>query len=358
MKKEAGIKEMLAQLQTKEGPAFKIEEEAILLEYQKINANRSGIAIKVLTIFGGFLASLAFIGFLFIADLYDSGGAMLTLGLAFISGAIWLSKAYDKLIIDTAAVSLFGIGLFVFIFGLVQLEMHDNLVCILLILIATTTLAIVQNYILAFIAILLVNGSIMALILLNHHYNLLHIYIAVMLISLTLLMLDEAGLITKGKKMSRLYNPVRMGCLISLLAAYLLISNLGWFPISLHFNLVSSIAAIAAIFYTLPRIISLLRIQPARARVGVYLVTALLLAPTVYAPAIPGALLITLLSFWVNYKTGLTLGIIALVYFISQYYYDLQFTLLTKSILLLSSGILFILFYLLTHKKLNQHEKI
>ena len=61
---------------------------------------------------------------------------------------------------------------------------------------------------------------------------------------------------------------------------------------------------------------------------------------------------------WVNYKTGLVIGIISFIYFISQYYYDLNFTLLTKSIILFSSGIVFILFYLFTNKKLNTNEKI
>lgn len=358
MKQEQDIKEILAQLQAQEGPEFKADEAAIVLEYQKINANRSGIAIKVLTILGGLLASLAFIGFLFIADLMDSAAAMLTLAVVFIIGAIWLSKTYDKLILDTTAVSLFGIGLIVLSFGLERLRVHDNIVCIILLLIAMIVLAIIHNYVLAFIAVLVINGSLLTLILNNNASILLHIYLAATVIALTLFMLKEAGLITAGKKISRLYNPTRLGLMMTILATYTMIAPRGWFTHAVHFNLVSSIAAIAAIFYTLPHIISLLDIQPPATRVGVYLITALLLAPTLYAPAIPGALLLTLLSFYVHYKTGFALGIIALVYFIGQYYYDLQFTLLTKSILMMATGLLFILFYLLTHKKLNQHEKI
>lgn len=358
MKKEADIKQMLTHLQAQGGASFHIEEDAVLLEYQKINANRSGIAIKVLTILGGLLASLAFLGFLFIAEIYDSTPAMLTLGLAFITGAIWLSKAYDKLIIDTTAVSLYSIGLVLLPFGLGKSYVNENMVCMLLIIVAIATLVIIQNYILAFIAVLVLNGSVITLILENNH-NLLQIYIAVGLVILTLLMLHEASLITVSKKISRLYNPVRLALMLSLLAAWItLVGNFGWIPSSIHFNLVSSIPAIAAIFYTLPRIIRLLNIQPVATRIGVYLITALLLAPTIYAPAIAGTLLLTLLSFWVNYKTGFALGIIALIYFICQYYYDLRFTLLTKSLLMMASGVLFLLFYLLTHKKLNQHEKI
>lgn len=357
MKQAQNIQKILAQLQAREGAAFQADEEAIALEYQKINANRSGIAIKVLTVFGGILASLTFIAFLVIAGLMDSDAGMLTLGLAFIIASVWLGKAYDKLIIDTTAVSLFVIGLVVLTFGLEELKVHDSIVCIILLLIAMITLAIIQNYMPAFIAVLVVNGSIIALVL-DNNTNLIHIYLVIAVIILTLLMLDEAGLITSGKKVSLLYNPVRLGLIVSILVTYIMIAWKGWFPHSIHFNLVSAVAAIAAILYTLPRIMVRLDVQSATARAGVYLVTALLLVPTLYAPAIPGALLLTLLSFWVNYKTGFALGIIALVYFIGQYYYDLQFTLLTKSLLMMASGILFLLLCLLTHKKLNPHEKI
>jgi len=83
-----------------------------------------------------------------------------------------------------------------------------------------------------------------------------------------------------------------------------------------------------------------------------------MLVSTIFSPSISGAMIIVLLSFLVNYKTGLAIGIISLIYFISQYYYDLNFTLLTKSIILFSSGIVFLLFYLFTTKKLNSNEKI
>jgi len=80
--------------------------------------------------------------------------------------------------------------------------------------------------------------------------------------------------------------------------------------------------------------------------------------PTAFSPVILGILLIILLSFLVNYKLGLSVGILTFIYFICQYYYDLNYTLLTKSILLFSSGILFLIFYIFIHKYLGSNEKI
>jgi uncharacterized membrane protein len=101
-----------------------------------------------------------------------------------------------------------------------------------------------------------------------------------------------------------------------------------------------------------------LNINKTQHKVGIYIATVFVLLPTVFSPAISGAILLILLSFYVNYKTGLVLGVAAFLYFISQYYYDLNLTLLTKSILLFSSGVLFIALYLFTHKKLTTNEKV
>ena len=90
----------------------------------------------------------------------------------------------------------------------------------------------------------------------------------------------------------------------------------------------------------------------------IYILSALILVSTIFSPSISGGIVIVLLSFLVNYKTGLAIGIISIIYFVSQYYYDLNFTLLTKSIILFVSGIMFLLFYLFTAKNLNTNEKI
>ena len=85
----------------------------------------------------------------------------------------------------------------------------------------------------------------------------------------------------------------------------------------------------------------------------IYALSLLTLLTTILAPAISGSLLIVLLAFKVNYRTGFVMGLIALVYGIGQYYYDLQFTLLVKSIMLMASGALFLLFYFYLKNKVK-----
>lgn len=357
MNKETEITELLHQIRQTEGEGFECDEAAILREYQKQDSEKSSLAIKVLTIFGGFLATLAFLGFLTIAGLYNSEMGMIFFGIGFIVVAIWLNKAYDKLIIDTGSISLFAAGFLLVGIGLASIEVNEDIICLLFMGMAVCVLMLAQNYILSFISVLIVTGSVLVLIFFNYEYNLIHLYVSFLALLLTFWFLKEAKIITAGKKISKLYNPVRIGLVISFLASLIFVGKEGVLELPRYIWL-SSIATVACVVYVIFKLCPILHINSAKNKILVCALSFLLLLPTVMSPAISGAILIILLGFYVNFKTGFAFGIIAFIYFISQYYYDLDFTLLTKSILLFSSGILFLLLYVFTFKKLHSHEKI
>ena len=352
------MNEILDYLQTIEERELCFDNEAIAEAYQKDSDSQS-LSIKILSVFGGILASLAIIGFIYIARLFDSEIGLLVFGTICIASAILISKKYDKIIVDTLCVSFFIIGFILIGFGFAWLKIHNNTICVIFIILALSSLSIVRNYILSLVSVLIINGSILTLIVQNRDYDLIHIYVSAMALIITYLFLKEAKIITENKFFSQLYNPVRAGLTISFFAglSFLGIKN-GVFPMSPDYIWFSSIVIISAIIYLTSILFSVLNITKMQHKIVIYIFTVLALLPTALSPAISGAILIVLLSFFVNYKTGLVLGITAFVYFISQYYYDLNFTLLTKSILLFSSGVIFIALYLFTHKKLTTDEKI
>ncbi len=338
---------MLEFLQAREDKEFQFDEEAIISVCQE-NDNNQSLAIKILSVFGGVLACLFFLGFFFIGGLYDSDFGMLILGMLCIAGAIWINKNYDKIIIDTISVSLFLIGFTLLAFGFDKIKISENIICIVFILIAFLSLKITQNYIISFISVLIVNGSILALIIMNNAYELLHIYVSVFVLIITYFFQKEAKIITRSEILSKLYNPVRVGFIFSFLAGLILVviektSSYVW---------LSSIIIISAIIYFMFNLFEILNITSKRNKMVFCILCTLLLLPTIFSPGISGCILIIFLSFWVNYKTGLVIGIVAFIYFISQYYYDLHFTLLIKSMLLFFSGIFFISLYLFIHKKI------
>ncbi len=353
MRDRENIKELLDYLQTSEEKALDFDEESIVRAYEK-NIDQQSLPIKLLSIFGGLLASLAFLGFLFMIGLIKSEPGMLVFGTLCIAGAIWINKAYDKIIIDTVSVSSFIIGFIV----LALVINNVNLACFTFILIAFCSLGIVQNYILSFISVLIINGSILTLIISNNNYELIHIYVSILALLVSSFFLKEASIIKAGKAFSKLYNPVRIGLIFSFLSGLVFLGKKGLIPLSPSYIWVSSIITLSAIVYLIYVLLNTLNITSAKHKAFIYIFSILILATTALSPAISGAMLIILLSFLVNYKTGLALGIITFIYFVSQYYYDLNFTLLTKSLLLFSSGVLFLVFYLFTNKKLTANEKI
>jgi len=358
MDKITRTKALIDNFRLSEGTEFKCDEEAVFNECETQEENKSSLAIKVLSIFGGFLATLAFIGFLFIAGLYNSEFGLLIFGIGFIISAIWLNKEYDKLIIDTFSISIYVIGFFLLSRGLTEMKVDESVITILILIIAFFSLIVTQNFILSFISVLTISSSLLTLINLNEIYDLIHLYIAVCTLLLTYLMLNEAKIISSNQKLSKLYNPVRIGLIFSLLFGLITIGVKDLIPISQNRIWLSSIVMIAVILYLVYTIIKINGIESTKDKALIYALSAIILISTIFSPSISGAIVIILLSFLVNYKTGLAIGIISIIYFVSQYYYDLSFTLLTKSIMLIVSGIMFLIFYFFTTKKLSSNEEV
>lgn len=363
MKNKEEIKELLDYLKISQNKELNFEEEAIFTEYQK-DDNHQSLAIKILSIFGGIFTAGAFLGFIFMGGLYDSDMGLLIFGVLFVAGAIGITKIYDKIIMDTISVSFYIIGFILFGLGLEKQKVSEDIISIIFIVLSLISLIIVQNYIISFVSILIINGSIVTLIITNDVGNLIYFYSSVLTVILTYIFLKEAKIITASKILLRLYNPLRTALVFSFMSVFIFFSinrTFGistFFPTSAYYILMSSVVIIAAIMYVLSHLFGTLNITKTQDKIAVCVVCALLLLPAVYSPAILGAILIILLSFLVNYKGGLGVGIIAFIYFVSQYYYNLDFTLLTKSILLMASGVLFLALYLFINKKIVSNEKI
>ncbi len=336
-----------------EGERFVFDESALFHQFQRVNDDKSGLAIKILSIGGGFLATLSFIGFLFAAGLYDSKTGLMIFGFLFISGAILINWKSDRQILDTSVVSVYITGFFLLAFGISHFKVDENLLPVLFVIISATSIFITQRYILSFISVLIISGSILSLIVINEAYDLIHLYNMLFTLFFTYSMLNEARIVSTSKILSRLYNPIRLGLLFSLLAGLAFVGKRGMVKLDADFIWLSSVITIPAVIYLVFMILKILEINNLRRSVFIYILSILLLIPTAFSPAISGSLLIILLCFFVKYKTGFAAGIIAFIYFVGQYYYDLNFSLLTKSILLFLTGVMFLIFFLFTNKKLR-----
>lgn len=356
MRNKEEIKEILDHLQI-QNKDVKFDEEAIFAEYQK-NEDHQSLAIKILSVCGGILASLTFLAFMFLVGLYDSDIGLISLGSLSIIGGLLMSQIYGKIIMDTFSISAYVIGFVLTGLGLAMMEVDKNIISLIFMIIAAISLIIVRSYILNFVSVLIISGAVIVLMISNKTQDLIHLYILIFALLTTFLFLKEAKIISSKKSFSAMYSPVRIALVFSFLAGLILIGKYHLIPFSSDYLWISSVVIIANILFLIPKIFTILNISETAQKIGIYCISLAVLLPTMFCPGISGAILIILLSFLVNYKTSLVIGIVAFIYFISQYYYDLNITLLTKSIILFSCGILFIGLYLLTYKKLTSNEKV
>lgn len=357
MKNKAPIEELLNSIQQEVENKWQLDLKSIASHYSEREIHQS-LAIKILSIFGGVLASISFIGFIFLVGMMQSGFNYLLIGCIGIIAPIWSNNKQDKIILDTICICSFIIG-FVFLgIGMSQFHVSDQIICFIFIGIAATTLFLIKNYILSFISILIANGCLITLIHINKILGALPVYTGFLSILLTFFLLKESKIIASRNMLAKLYQPLRIGLIVCFISALFVLCVHWILPFPGKHIWLSSIIIILNILYVITQLFQILNVSEMKNKIVIYILSLVILLATTYVPSISGSLLMILLCYLVNYKTGFVMGIVAFVYFICQYYYDLNFNLMTKSILLFSSGVFFLILFLITQKKLNTHEKV
>jgi uncharacterized membrane protein len=355
MSSRPNVSNLLSLFQARSKHPISFNEEGISKEYLEQSSKQS-LAIKILSIIGGLLASLTFTTFLLITGIYDSAIGLCILGAIFIAASIIINKQYESIILDTVSVSSLIIGFVLFSLGLDKLHFSFDAICTTLIVLSALAVYLVRNYVLVFAALITINASIIMIIVSNDFFYLIHAYTIALTILTVFIFLNEAKLITT--KRGNLYPPLRIALLLSLISILFIASNSNLLGFHIPYPFISSIVSIFAVLLIIKKVLTILGINNQSQKVLIYLSSAFALAVTTASPGISGTILLLMLTFCVGYKTGFVIAVTAFIYFIAQFYYDLSFTLLNKSMFLFVSGAILLIFYLFTHKKLTDDEKV
>lgn len=362
MNKKISISELINQYKATEGESFSINEQAIITETVEQAANKTTLTITILSILGGFFATLTFLGFLLLTGLYNSEESLLAFGLLFIIASVWLNKVYNKTIIDTISVTAYLTGFCMVGFSLEEFQANENAVFLIFIAIASMSIVIHQTYILSLLSFLIILGSIFGLI--NMHDTIAifpYIYIAVLVFIVSMLALNESRIISFNSKILKLYQPLFLAFTVALITVlgFSTVIDSYMLEVKNNYSWIGSVASIMMVLFTISKIKKWHESESSTLQnVITYAGTVIVLAPTIYSPAIAGGLLIILLSYLLNNKVTLVIGILSFIYSISLYYYNLEYTLLYKSIILVVSGLLFLFAYIIYINKVKSHEKI
>lgn len=352
----------LTQLQDKlvELSAEQIQFDQEALQALALNEpEQSSLMIKMLSALGGFFASIAFVGFLFIAGVYNSDLSLVIAGFIFMSIGIIIPRISKKIVWDTVSASLYLVGFFSLMFGADVLDLSTNVFIALCALIALSTIVIARSYLLTFLSVLALIGLGVLWMFENDAYQLIHPYIILCSLLIAYMFMDEARLLQVGSQGYTCYYPIRTGLLFGMLFLMFIGDSFQEFiPLGQYSAWSSSAIIILMIGILFYKVTSILKVPELWQRLLLSLLICCMLAPTLFYVPIAYSLLVLLLSYYSNYKTGLMLGLLSFIFFMSKFYYDLHYTLLHKSIILFGTGIFFLLVYLLFYKKLRTDEKI
>ncbi|RZM25518.1 MAG: DUF4401 domain-containing protein [Pedobacter sp.] len=308
------------------------------------SAHKESLGIQLLSIAGGLLGSLFFIGFLFMVVL-DSPKVMGISGALMMIAVLVVNKTVNSKMLDGASIGTALAALTLMGLGLESVTHSDNANAIALLLVAIIIAVSTKNYMLNLIAVLLFNGCLFALININNQFILLHFLAPVLALAFTYTSLYR-------------YHIWRIGFLLSFIALLGFLGIEDFKKPGFNGNeWISSILIIAVVAFILNHIIRHLAIETQRSKVLIYMMTLLLMVLSVFAPAICGGLLVLLLSYHTQHRVGMIAGFIATIYFVGQYYYNLHFSLLIKSGIMMGTGILFLAAWFIFKNTLKRYEQ-
>lgn len=324
-----------------------LQQQLVQGDLPALSADQSSVSqawyIRVMLGFAGWLGALflmAFVGIGF-SFVMDSAVASICIGIALCTVAYVLFrsvKAQDFVEQFSLAVSLAGQGFFVF--GVFKEFREDSLVLYAVILVLELMLTIfMPNFIHRFLTSLAAICAAYFLLQRAGFYGLMHGVLA--LASLTLWwsprLLREAAL----------WRPIAYALAFALLCSegsrfvqpfYWRGEELAWIK---HSWLIGTSLVNIALMFAVVLVLGREQIALSSARAIAALSAALILCGFNYlAPGLSGALLLILIAFSFSNRILLGLGLFALLSFLSHYYYQLQATLLYKSMVLLGLALL------------------
>ncbi|SFG76967.1 DUF4401 domain-containing protein [Pontibacter chinhatensis] len=349
--------DLLLQEIAQEQPGFTYDRDSIAVEVTATAMLLKRVPIKVFTILGGLLGMGTFMGFMVLVGMNTPGAGILFLifGLCLLGTAELLIRSNREALAASFGISLYITGYVLLAFGVGQLTDSSTGAALALACAAAVAIAVSVSAIGVFIAVLVLNGSLLSLIFSHEVYPLTHGLIALLALVLAFLSLNEARLIAASRRFALVLGPVRMGVIFSLVMTLALFVHQKFFSTTITYFWVSSLILIACLLLLVYRVLRDVAILSPKAKLLIYTCAVLLLAPFILTPSVPGALLILLASFYIGHKPGFWVGLLALAYFIILYYYDLNMTLLAKSGVLVASGLLFLGGFILLNNYLKRH---
>lgn len=317
-------------------------------------AQKNNLTIQVVSIIGGILTAIFFLGFLALASIIRSEESSLIIGCLLIVATLTISRLVVRPFLDAMNITFYIAGCILFTFGI---SANVNILFSSLLVISILTFFLTKGFILPFLSVILFNISLFGEIahLLSSWYP-LQVAIVPLVAAFLFANLFETKLLARLQGNTLKYKPFHTGLFISCLIA-LSGASIDFLTTGMNEWIISVFLWIGVLIM-IQRIMQVMEVANLRMQIGIYGLSILICLPTVFAPYLSGSLLLIMVCFHYSYKTECGASLLLFIYAISKYYYDLNVTLLVKSITLFFIGIAFIVAWYYFTQKRTKHEKI
>lgn len=299
--------------------------------------------VKIITIIGAWFGSLLFLGFLLIAKLIESEESMIITGGLFVVIGIAISFTNIKNhLLDSLSLSLSILGQILFGVGIGRATDGIKSVCYAGLIVEILVYLLAQSYTQKFLSVIIIPACLLGIIWNGPIFEATHFLVGGLTAASVLIWINEIPLQIWLKKQPLFYVPTAYGLVLGLLLTLVLSINNRFFEVNItHWYITSLISFLSLSFLLYKSLYETLGVGK-KALWFAVIVVAILFAPTFQSPGIITSALIVILGFSRSNRVLLTLGLVFLATFITAFYYSLQQSLLTKSIVLMSTGILFL----------------
>lgn len=329
-----------------ENSGIQFDKNAIANEYATAHKRNSPPGIRVLIVLGTSLASVLLFSLLITLVPYPNQGLMLCVGILSILSGLSINQKGKNDAVDTLAISLALLGYASLAAGFSQTDLHEDTIFASLAIVSLTFIFFSRGFVLPFLGVVSFFSLSYIWIVIKEIPLLTPALSLVMLLLLWAMFYREGHLIARFRRGSTRYAPFCLGLLVSLMASHYLFTPLIGMSVSeripenypLYFSIPNALLCLVSFYLFLPEMGVYAPVSKSALLVGL----GVILSITLFAPTISLSILLLTMTFRNNHRTGFALSIVSLLAAIGLYYYDLHYSLLVKSILLMVSGLFFL----------------
>lgn len=316
---------------------------------------KNNLTIHVVSIIGGILTAIFLLGFLALSSIIDSQESSLIAGCVLMIATLTISRLIIKPFLDAMNITLYIAGCVLLAFGISD---NVNILFGVLIGVSILTFILSKGFILPFLSVILFNISLFGEIAhWSSSWYPLQIAVVPIVAAFLLTNLYERRLLNRLKEgnFSSKYRPFHAGLFIS--SIFALSGTSSTYLTSGMNEWIISVFLWMGILLMVHKIMRVMEVENPASKAGIYLLSVVICLPTLFAPYVSGSLLLILICFHYGYKAECGAALLLFVYSISKYYYDLNTTLLVKSLTLFFIGIALITaWYFFTQKRTNNEK--